>query len=479
MTTTELRRLLQAVASVEATARQQRKSTKKADDSLPLHALTSAQLQVLSSSSVCSSSSLEREKEITSWTLDLGRPTLTPPLLNNKMLMNVSIIGMPTDGIRSRSENLIRLTLRWQPIKSIIGTEFFLRLPLLQMPPYTVDTDERDSLMISAEVMPAKCSTVEEALATTPLRACDACIQRERRKAARKPGGLNANGESDSSSASQVEISEAERARILVFNGQTTLVQVETSEDDSREAPLAFRITCYCRHHVECGMPASNSMTEEEESNLGIGFKVLLKLVDQRGAVVGVALTVPIIITDDHKRKRAASAIGATLKRGHHSPTTSVFRRESEMPAIFKTVPAEGPIQGGIEVAVIGNNLQNTGRVFFGNAEALITMRVSPNTLVVKLPPASIVGPVVIGLVQVAVSDDEHRDCELPITMQMSVFVYKNDLDQSMMELALQLVGLKIFGRVEDAREVAMKIISSETDTHDNGKISLRASAIA
>lgn len=476
MAATELRRLLQAVASVEATAtRQQQKSPKKADSLL--HALSSAQLQVLSSSSVCSNSSPEEEQEIASWTLNLGHLPLTSPLRNSETMMSVAIVGMPIEGIRSRSENLIRLVLRWQPISNTVGTEFFLRLPLLQMPPYTVDANERDSLMISADVVPARCATVEEALAVAPLRACDACVHRERRKAARRPGAVNASGEGDSPPVSQVGVSEAERARIIVFNGQTTLVQIDTAGTDSREASLAFRITCYCRHHAECCMPTSS--TTEEEPNPDTGFKVLIRLVDQRKAVVGVALTAPIIITDDHKRKRAASAIAAASKRGLHSPPAFALTRELEMPSIFKTVPAEGPIQGGIEVTVIGNNLQNTGRVFFGSVEAMITMRVSPHTLVVKLPPASIVGPVVIGLVQSAADKDEHGNDVPPIVMQMSVFVYKNDLDRSMMELALQLVGLKMLGRVEDAREVAMKIIASETDTHDNGKISLRTHAIA
>ncbi|KAI7881167.1 hypothetical protein K492DRAFT_129222, partial [Lichtheimia hyalospora FSU 10163] len=44
-------------------------------------------------------------------------------------------------------------------------------------------------------------------------------------------------------------------------------------------------------------------------------------------------------------------------------------------------------------------------------------------------------------------------------THSIMLFTYYNENDRALMELALQVVGLKMTGKVEDAREIAMRIV--------------------
>lgn len=128
---------------------------------------------------------------------------------------------------------------------------------------------------------------------------------------------------------------------------------------------------------------------------------------------------------------------------------------------ISKVVPGEGPLHGGVDVTVLGTGFHNGLTVLFGSTPATATQYWNSNTLVVILPPGTTPGPVVVSF-----KDQQgvvaNGDRPLPI------FVYKDESERTLMELALQVVGLRLNGRIEDAREVAMRIVG-EAAAGSNG----------
>ncbi|KAJ3355578.1 SPT3 Dosage dependent suppressor of Ty-induced promoter mutations-like protein [Entophlyctis luteolus] len=123
-------------------------------------------------------------------------------------------------------------------------------------------------------------------------------------------------------------------------------------------------------------------------------------------------------------------------------------------PAIInRLIPGEGPIQGGVEVTVLGENLSNGMIVVFGDMEAITTQVWGASTMICILPPSSSPGPVPVSLRMVAGFVANFPD--IPVT-----FMYKDDLDRSLMELALQIMGLRMTGSLDSARNIAMKIVN-------------------
>ena len=94
--------------------------------------------------------------------------------------------------------------------------------------------------------------------------------------------------------------------------------------------------------------------------------------------------------------------------------------------------------------------------MLFGSTPATATQYWNSNTLVVILPPGTTPGPVVVSFKdqQGVVANGERP---LPI------FVYKDESERAIMELALQVVGLRINGRIEDARDIALRIIGESS----------------
>ncbi|BGP26236.1 membrane-bound transcriptional activator [Rhodotorula toruloides] len=120
-------------------------------------------------------------------------------------------------------------------------------------------------------------------------------------------------------------------------------------------------------------------------------------------------------------------------------------------PRIGRLIPGEGPVHGGIEITVLGEHFVRDLVCVFGDTPAA-THYWSNNTLVCVLPPSANPGPVVVGIKGV------------PLTVGgagLQLFTYKDDSDRSLLELALQVVGLKMTGRLEDASAVAMRIVGN------------------
>ncbi|KAL1920304.1 uncharacterized protein VTP21DRAFT_1450 [Calcarisporiella thermophila] len=148
-----------------------------------------------------------------------------------------------------------------------------------------------------------------------------------------------------------------------------------------------------------------------------------------------------------------------TIKQRHSTgmmgqPVTA----PSPTPTINRLIPDEGPMLGGIEVTLLGSGFYQGLTCLFGGVPSLSTQIWSPGTIVCLLPPSPTPGPV-------AVTFKEHPISLSGTTNAPLFFTYKDDAaDRQLMELALQVLGVKLTGRVENAREVAMRIVSSGQD---------------
>lgn len=201
---------------------------------------------------------------------------------------------------------------------------------------------------------------------------------------------------------------------------------------------------------------------------------------DHSGQQVASGMSPPIMITDDHKsnklkssRKRPRiepdnstqrfSLFDSTRPLNYQiQPRPSVenvsFASSSERPLLQRLIPNEGPTYGGIEVTLLGSGFRSGLTCMFGDVAASSTHYWSPNTLVCILPPAANVGTVVVSF----------KEYPLVIESQdVTLFTYYNENDRALMELALQVVGLKMTGKVEDAREIAMRIVQGRS-THSS-----------
>ncbi|EED78387.1 predicted protein [Postia placenta Mad-698-R] len=120
-------------------------------------------------------------------------------------------------------------------------------------------------------------------------------------------------------------------------------------------------------------------------------------------------------------------------------------------PRIHRLIPASGPTFGGIEVTVLGANFHPTMQLncTFGGTPSTSTQRWSDNTLVL---------PVWFDGLQ------KEEEGSLPC-----LFTYTDETDKALMELALQVVGLKMTGKIEDARNVAMRIVGNTDGDANSG----------
>ncbi|KAI8993871.1 hypothetical protein BD414DRAFT_457058 [Trametes punicea] len=123
-------------------------------------------------------------------------------------------------------------------------------------------------------------------------------------------------------------------------------------------------------------------------------------------------------------------------------------------PRIHRLIPSSGPTYGGIEVTVLGANFHPSMQLncVFGGTVSTSTQRWSDNTLVCVLPPSTTPGTVQVWFEGMPKEDDGTPPC---------LFTYTDETDRALMELALQVVGLKMTGKIEDARNIAMRIVGN------------------
>ncbi|KAF9925375.1 SPT3 Dosage dependent suppressor of Ty-induced promoter mutations-like protein [Linnemannia zychae] len=128
------------------------------------------------------------------------------------------------------------------------------------------------------------------------------------------------------------------------------------------------------------------------------------------------------------------------------------------IPRMSRLIPNQGPCFGGIEITILGNNFYAGLTAMFDSTPALPTQFWSPNTLICILPPRIQPGTTVVTF-------KEHPSITLPQAgdmNEMMLFSYVDESDKALMELALQVVGLKMTGRLEDARNIALRIVGSQ-----------------
>ncbi|OLL24835.1 Protein SPT23 [Neolecta irregularis DAH-3] len=312
------------------------------------------------------------------------------------------------------------------------------------------------------------------------LLVCDTCVRRELFRANRKKGGAQTE------SALQLE------KKFLIINCSESLL----FEDGQVEFPM--RITCYSRHH------------DEKE-----GFKVTFQFTNHLGEVIASQTCPPIMITDDHKTAKRSQARPSKKRKNtddsdssasyaygslkmtavsqtpaislisspnsvselslfdlqpmnippyHVHPSTPAFDtmnltqispslqesyfQEFVDPRIVKVIPSEGPVTGGIEVTVLGERFHPGCLVIFGGRIAT-TDFFSETTLTCILPPSAIPGPVLVQL--------KNYD-----SVQPGSFIYRKDSDRALLELALQIIGQRATGKLEDVINIAMHIVSQQ-----------------
>lgn len=165
------------------------------------------------------------------------------------------------------------------------------------------------------------------------------------------------------------------------------------------------------------------------------------------------------------------------------SPFAQTYVNNPMVPSIQKIIPAQGPIRGGIEVTLLGFNFRPGLQVKFGSNLALATHCWSETTIVTYLPPANQPGQVLVtfdnpmeensstNLVNnTATTPNRNGSVGTSIgsvaqpsgIQHQQIFTYNDDTDRQLIELALQIVGLKMNGKLEDAKNIARRIVNSD-----------------
>ncbi|KAL1894567.1 SPT3 Dosage dependent suppressor of Ty-induced promoter mutations-like protein [Sporothrix stenoceras] len=135
----------------------------------------------------------------------------------------------------------------------------------------------------------------------------------------------------------------------------------------------------------------------------------------------------------------------------------------TSQPVVHKIIPAEGPKSGGIEVTILGSSFYQGLDVMFGDQRATTTTFWGESSLVCLVPPSSIAGHVPVTLRQ-----SNQRGTAQPTfaaNQQRITFKYLDDDEQQLLRAALTVLSRKMTGKIEDAQDVARRIIGSETST--------------
>ncbi|CAE7073209.1 unnamed protein product [Rhizoctonia solani] len=136
------------------------------------------------------------------------------------------------------------------------------------------------------------------------------------------------------------------------------------------------------------------------------------------------------------------------------------------IPRVSRVVPNSGPIQGGIEVTLLGENFTRAYECKFGDYVATETALWGGNTLVCLLPPAAQAGVVSVRI-------KGYESVPLRPGEREVMFTYKDDtLDRNLMELALRVVGQRMTGRQEEPCNIARRIVAvGEMQNNSNSNV--------
>lgn len=296
---------------------------------------------------------------------------------------------------------------------------------------------------------------------------------------------------------------------------------------NSKDISLSARIVCYCRHHQEPkGFKLMFVLKDHQNNILARHFSSQIMIMDRKKTIdekssnsnqnsdlvprLNNAPISPTSFEDDSsephttdsrvfKRKRSWSyelsdGFNITPSRNPSISNKSQIKLEvdrnphqiqqhqqqfhhqqqqqlqSNVPSIQRVIPAQGPLRGGIEVTILGTNFKNGLTVNFGINKALATHCWSDSTIVTYLPPSQQPGQVVVKFDDPE-NPDNNNSANSIDGLNTAIFTYTDDSDRQLIELALQIVGLKMNGKLEDARNIARKIIVNDKQENNQSEI--------
>ena len=146
----------------------------------------------------------------------------------------------------------------------------------------------------------------------------------------------------------------------------------------------------------------------------------------------------PLIDTKDIKPHEDFNNILNDSLSIESKPSTSqipfnILLPPSHAPIISRIVPSEGPIRGGIEITILGQNFEDGLTACFGDIQASRTTRWGECTLVCLLPPASNPGPVQVTLKGHNVPEQYNQD-------ESNIFTYLDDSDKALVSIYIQVI---------------------------------------
>ncbi|KAG0670356.1 SPT3 Dosage dependent suppressor of Ty-induced promoter mutations-like protein [Maudiozyma exigua] len=345
----------------------------------------------------------------------------------------------------------------------------------------------------------------------TDTSVCKRCVERELRRASRRKSGLSDN---------LLWCNNPHRRAIIFKNRQ---VMTGTSRTGSLEFDLVARIVCYSRHHkskegfkilfvvrdsldgnvlaktlthpiviVDKKLPSgvtpptssSSKNVASTSSSLAEMFtsnQLFLSSELESSSPFGnsVPLPSPSSLSEDSiSMKRPRTSIDSTNSSSWQDVLSNItmpeLQDDSQLPTIQRIIPAQGPMNGGIEITLLGKNFKQGQRIKFGENIALSTQCWNDSTMVTYLPPASTAGQVVVTIEEkpgTLSQINAHQLASLQIAPQSpqtvnlnAIFTYIDETDRQLIELALQIVGLKMNGKLEDARNIAKRIVGTNSN---------------
>ena len=187
----------------------------------------------------------------------------------------------------------------------------------------------------------------------------------------------------------------------------------------------------------------------------------------------------PFMSTPNTFSRLPQKFIDSSKDTSNHSSFSMALNNK---PSIQRVIPAQGSINGGIEVTLLGSKFKQGLIIKFGENIALSSQCWNESTMVTYLPPSSKPGPVLVTIVDPSETSMRNNSNSSNSTSNSTndilhlnkytgdkaIFTYVDDTDRQLIELALQIVGLKMNGKLEDARNIAKRIVGSDSSPSNN-----------
>ncbi|KAK4240300.1 hypothetical protein C8A03DRAFT_13352 [Achaetomium macrosporum] len=162
-------------------------------------------------------------------------------------------------------------------------------------------------------------------------------------------------------------------------------------------------------------------------------------------------MTMPLFGLPTSTRPNAGSSPIASRPASNAAASGQARTQPAQTPpAIFKVIPGEGPVAGGIEVTLMGQGFVHGMQVMFGDKQAPGTACWSSESLVCLLPPSEMAGMVPVTL--------KHQNGQA-LNLTPHFFRYVDDSEQQLLRTALMILGNKMTGGYEDVADFARRII--------------------